>query len=654
MADYKLELHHIDVRGGDATLIICQEIGNSTNIYTILVDTGCAHDGWKKLQAYMKTYYSALEIDLLIISHYHDDHLKGITSGNLLKWLTVKKVCDIGWNDAECYPKNTKIYDEDYNQMPMYVGKYIKKMKKITNLKKLNLRFIDPKNYRKHTALDGTITTKLDFELNQSIYKPTSFELISGSGYYIDFYSAKGMLYDGTNVIKNQAKNIKKINVNANDLSISFVLYHQTSNTTNFSYFSGGDLSGDPSITEYYNLEGPVLELIKVSQKFTNGFDVIKASHHGSDRNNHETYTTNQNTNPAPGFLETLKPNVIIVPSNRSKKVPGEQFIKTRLSKYFANKSGAKAYFLNENLYDASSKQKLFRKAFEDLLIKNSANINVAKVITNTTRNTGYINLDSTVTAIVVTHATDFLKITEPYTSQNIKQRLATNTYKVYFNEDTLKQVQNVIDDESDDNALVLPDDLKSKEVGNYKKQYLIKQLPKMISNFELFFEEDGTKNEEYDSYFEVFEVKFPYLSKYIENVDTKDDFDEAVKEWKKAFDDLFKQLYISFLGDYKLETYNELYVDEEITLTNLLINNPMQVEFNLTHTKKKKNTKDLITSFDFSLDAINHKKRKLGVLISETYRSVIKKKEEKKLTTTQSETLLNLTDKILIDYDLN
>ncbi len=646
MADYQLEIHHIDVRGGDATLIICNEIGSTTNVYSVLVDTGSAYSGWKKLQAYMTNYYPKLVIDLLVISHYHDDHVKGITSGKLFNWLNVKSICDIGWKKDECYPENVGIHDEKFKKAPRFVRTYTKTMKAANNLTKFDLRFIDTTNYEEKIDEEENITIEFKKENNQSAYRPTSIELISGSGYFMDFYSAKGMLFDGTNVIDDQ-KSIKNIDIDANDLSISFVLYHRSNNTTNFSYFSGGDLSGDPSFKEYYNLEGPVLKLITASKNFPNGFDVIKASHHGSDRNNHIASTTNQTSNPAPGFLNTLKPSVIIVPCNRDKNVPGADFIENRLASYFASNTNAKAYFLNNTLYDGGKKRKPFRNAFINLLKTYSANINVVE---SGAKKNKQVDLESEVTAIIATHATDKSKITPPYTGTNVTKKLDKTSYHIYFNADALKQISNTNVDDSDNDLLDLPIYLDSLDIGlclsNYDEQYKF-----MVNFFTPCFNNDKSKNSKYDVNFKLFKEKCPSLANDLKNVTTKDDFDTVTKNnWTNALGDLFKDLYAQSFNRYELKDFDESYEAKETTLCNLLFNNPMQVEFNLIYNKKnsKENT---VASFDYSLYALNQNKTTLSITISDLFTKVNKIK--KKLTKKRSETLTRVTDQILKNHNL-
>ncbi len=40
MSDIGLEIHHLDVRGGDATVILVKDLEKKTTLYSVLLDAG--------------------------------------------------------------------------------------------------------------------------------------------------------------------------------------------------------------------------------------------------------------------------------------------------------------------------------------------------------------------------------------------------------------------------------------------------------------------------------------------------------------------------------------------------------------------------------------------------------------------------------------
>jgi hypothetical protein len=79
---WRLEIHHIDVIGtGDATLIIAREvpplIGAAPLIRSALIDGG-RRLHWAALNAYITAQLGAAELDVMICTHYDDDHVGGL------------------------------------------------------------------------------------------------------------------------------------------------------------------------------------------------------------------------------------------------------------------------------------------------------------------------------------------------------------------------------------------------------------------------------------------------------------------------------------------------------------------------------------------------------------------------------------------------
>jgi len=101
---WQLEIHHIDVRmTGDATLIIAREVnlalGVVPRVRSVLIDGGRATQS-TALNAYLVGQLGGGgKLNIIIVTHYQDDHVGGIT--RLLKYPNQRydSVCiyDQGW-----------------------------------------------------------------------------------------------------------------------------------------------------------------------------------------------------------------------------------------------------------------------------------------------------------------------------------------------------------------------------------------------------------------------------------------------------------------------------------------------------------------------------------------------------------------------------
>ncbi|MBB5394802.1 hypothetical protein [Mucilaginibacter sp. AK015] len=426
---YQLEIHHVDVTGGDATFIVIR-YGTAPYpvVYSILIDTGGIGNGPDKLAGYLKKYFPDVKIDLMITSHCHDDHVSGIsvasTDGNCV--FEPEKLCDVGYDQKDYYPATTPAYDKLLPYVSTYRTFSFKYKEKT---KRLIPPFLDLELYNED---------KFTGSINSISLKDTA--LSTNTGFYLTFWSGKGVLADGTNIIKQQSKPSK---VNPNDLSISFTIHNPD---TGFSYFSGGDLSGDPNLTAYHNVEGPTVDLLaktfkkwnedKMDYKFE--IKVLKATHHGSNFNNHKRdadYADNK-FNSAPGFLETLKPELVIVPCNKDLQVPGPVFIKERLAPHLEGVEKRYAYFLNEFHYpnrdrgddqEMSDAIKALRAAAPDR----------TNVILNEVDNWFYTEGIGSV--VVVSNSNGPADLVTPQNMSKLSETVSTNCYTVFINKEEIE-----------------------------------------------------------------------------------------------------------------------------------------------------------------------------------------------------------------------
>ncbi|HLK02755.1 MAG TPA: MBL fold metallo-hydrolase, partial [Streptosporangiaceae bacterium] len=98
---WQLEIHHIDVYfSGDATLIIAREIGPmpAPVVRSALIDGGRA-DYSIALNNYIAEELGGAKLDVIVLTHYQDDHMGGII--DLLKRADTRydrvQIYDQGW-----------------------------------------------------------------------------------------------------------------------------------------------------------------------------------------------------------------------------------------------------------------------------------------------------------------------------------------------------------------------------------------------------------------------------------------------------------------------------------------------------------------------------------------------------------------------------
>jgi hypothetical protein len=316
--DNALEIHHIDVAGGDATAILVRD-ENEKILSKVLIDAGAAGGGSQSLTAYITAYLEpATPFDYIISSHYHDDHIKGFYQSKI----SFTHYVDIGGykvlDDAPVPSAN----GSGFNRQPTYFGGYIqhiKTNKTVNKAQRLEIPFIR----KDASGTMGPLVIKLGGDVN---------------GATLTCYCADGVLADGTNVLATQ-KASKDRSFDPNDLSLAFILEWGT-----FRYFTAGDLSGDPTLQSYYNMENKLVTYLQAQGKLP--VTAMKVTHHGSERSSY--FDTDTNT----GFLDALKAATLIVSCNVAKKVPHPTFMDRVYNYASANK--ATLLFLNDMQYTPS------------------------------------------------------------------------------------------------------------------------------------------------------------------------------------------------------------------------------------------------------------------------------------------------------------
>ena len=332
MSDWSLEIHHINVSGGDATIIALKSDPNDKPThFKMLIDGGCEGSGFKRLKAYVEKYFDDRPFDYLVASHYHNDHVSGLYKCEF----PITKFIDLGGygSPVQQEPVNG-IGVKNSNSVFYQYTQYIKEQEaKNTNpATRQAIPFI-----KKTGATAGPLTI------------PVSGGGID-SGFVLSCHCAGGINDNQENLIARQTtKHPNKID--PNDLSICFLLHNAD---YSFIYYTAGDLSGDQAGSSYYNVEQPYTTYLhdSILSKQANFVAdkcnvVVKATHHGSDFCNPPPKTG------YPGFFQILKTNLIVVPSNQLRDVPGPDFLKYVHT--YAAGSKVPIYWLNDMGYTGSS-----------------------------------------------------------------------------------------------------------------------------------------------------------------------------------------------------------------------------------------------------------------------------------------------------------
>lgn len=244
-----LEIHHINIGQGDSALIV-GPTGRS-----LLVDVGESY--WnssadaQKIGSYVEAVLGCKQLDYVLISHFHSDHIGYVGYGGL-------------WNlvEAQGFTIGQTLH-RDYN----------------TYLGTTSSTFT---NYKAYFEGAG------QFKLNPVIAIEGTSQVNLGPGVTFDIVTV-----DGNGSMRPGDFSADPLPPSENDYSIGAVLRYG-----NFDEWLGGDLDGQYYTSTYdYNYHD-----IEVSVAPEVGdVDVYKANHHGSDHSN------------SPTFVNQLDPEVSII-----------------------------------------------------------------------------------------------------------------------------------------------------------------------------------------------------------------------------------------------------------------------------------------------------------------------------------------------------
>lgn len=247
-----LEIHHIYVGQGDSVLLI------SPSGKTLLYDLGerdwPLHENADLVSQYISQVTGKKELDYLVLSHYHQDHV-----GNSKVTGSGKYEGGVFWLLKNSKLKVNKIIDRGFEPI-------LPKTPIATKYKEFVESEEGKKLIQRETAKLGTGQIDLGKEIGISIIA------VNGKAYK-----------DGKEITILPESEIKaNIPPSENDLSLCLKI-----SWNDFEYFLGGDLSGQEHESKfgykYHDIESAVAEAV-------GNVEIYRVNHHGSDHSSNEKF----------------------------------------------------------------------------------------------------------------------------------------------------------------------------------------------------------------------------------------------------------------------------------------------------------------------------------------------------------------------------
>lgn len=297
---HTLEIHHVYVGHGDATVIAVRDDTRGVYTFKALIDASTS-SGHNKLAWYFSHNFGNSDFDLAIASHYHDDHLRGLAEG-LGTTIHATSLLDIGGydltdiepNEGTAVPNaNPPVVTTNAPYAPAGQG-----------------LFDAYRTAVKYSALRpfGALT-RHPYNFPADFNRPITLATINNVPVTLTCYAANGFVYGTT------ARNTGGNANNPNNYCLAFILQYGA-----FRYYTGGDLGGSGG--SYYDhetlLANALANVFPVSGLVPAGHVcAFKSNHHGSDHSN--------NTN----FLNRLRPTVCVtsVGQHKGHGLPGTGFL---------------------------------------------------------------------------------------------------------------------------------------------------------------------------------------------------------------------------------------------------------------------------------------------------------------------------------------
>lgn len=310
-AQQQLHIHHINVENGDATLIGIYDEAQQKYTSKILIDGGQSSPD-KLLLPYIQKMIGddreSFHFEYVILTHYHDDHYKGLLALQDGR-ITTDSIIDPGG-----YTVST-IFTHSANRgiKPPRMKIALPWLSALKTAARHTPPFVLGRS-EQMIRYGTTATTSLGNTIILGLIgtTPVTLECIAGWG------NTRSSLTEIT-------RNPKPEKENANNFTLAFIL-----NFGEFRYFIGGDMGGkttgayidqESSVSDYLDEKYPASTSWTGDTTISGHMCGFKANHHGSNFSN------------TSHFMERMHPTIIVTSAgnNKSWHLPNLQFL-SRLS----------------------------------------------------------------------------------------------------------------------------------------------------------------------------------------------------------------------------------------------------------------------------------------------------------------------------------
>ena len=322
--NWTLEIHHIDVGQGDSTLIIAK---NNSTVRSCLIDGGRSNDTKQKQKKVTEESRSSLhtyitkqgieQLDIMVATHYDEDHFTGLTkllllkegeTDNLNKVYKKVRIYDQGWpkqldssyieyvKAINGRDKKRTINHEDAQNRKRFTNDVASEEQTIKavnlgQLKDIGLPGV-PKETTKQSGTRDVPTIPIDKAGNTLINREILWDEVEGgkpgNAPIIECIAVNGWILQ-------KDKSNKKLLSNKvdprNEKSLAFIIKFGE-----FRYYIGGDIE-----TTQEDGNKNVQGIYKYLSDSKQNISVVKCSHHGSKYSSSST------------FINKLKPKVAIM-----------------------------------------------------------------------------------------------------------------------------------------------------------------------------------------------------------------------------------------------------------------------------------------------------------------------------------------------------
>jgi len=338
---FSLELHHINVMGGDCTVIVFAKDG--TPLKRVIIDVGAESHGSQIMSQYLSRYIfpngQAQRFDYFIASHYHADHVQNMAGLSF----TFDRWIDIGGYavGGQRFDSRTKTASKSQTTYAEAIREHAARA--VAPAQRLPLPFLalmpSPDSNTVAPAPAGDAQNAVIIPLDEGeAGRPAqaiTMTCVAGAGVIANMLTGS----TGTtwrDVLGEQKLDkrvsIRSTKVNDNDASLAFVL-EWTFGDQVFKYFTAGDLSGSKARKGYFDIERPLVKALGDAGKIGPGMTVLKLSHHLSEES---TYDDGGDES----FLARMKPTTMIGTSNQAKHYLPNQTGLERVNSYARSATG--------------------------------------------------------------------------------------------------------------------------------------------------------------------------------------------------------------------------------------------------------------------------------------------------------------------------